>query len=120
MGRFLFDYEHMALANQYEVRMSFASLLISTGGNFQGIECVLYYTAREKKSLCDGSSIDGSEIRARYQSTVYREGKEESPITETCVQHRSHSLLTSLPKRDDLTQSTQTSSRFLQLKHMFT
>lgn len=31
-----------------------------------------------------------------------------------------YSLLTSLPKRDDLIQSTQTSSRFLQLKHMFT
>lgn len=46
--------------------------------------------------------------------------KEESSATEACLQPPSHSLLTSLPKRDDLTQSTQTSSRFLQLKHMFT
>ena len=81
---------------------------------------MLHYNAREKKSLYDGWSIDGSEVRARYQSTVYREGKEESSTTEVHAQPPSHSLLTSLPKRDDLTQSTQTSSRFLQLKHMFT
>ncbi len=97
-----------------------AYLLVSCDGIVQGVEGVLYYNAREKKSLCNGSSIDGSEVRARYQSTVYREGKEESSITEVQAQPPSHSLLTSLPKRDDLTQSTQTSSRFLQLKHMFT
>lgn len=81
---------------------------------------MLHYNAKEKKSLCDGSSTDGWDTKARYQSTVYRERKEESCVTEARLQPSSHSLLTSLPKRDDLTQSTQTSSRFLQLKHIFT
>ena len=81
---------------------------------------MLHYNDREKKSLGNSSSLTTSETRTRYQSTVILERKEESSVIEAHLQPPSHSLLTSLPKRDDLTQSTQTSSRFLQLKHMFT
>lgn len=51
----------------------FACLLVGSDEIVQRVEGVLHYNAREKKSLCDGSSINGSGTGARSQSTVYRE-----------------------------------------------
>ena len=86
----------------------------------------------KKKSTCHGSppNLDGPEDRNKvpYRVQCIRQrgnNKEEEAmsIAELCLPSRisqPYSLLTSLPKRDDLIQSTQTSNRFLQLKHMFT
>lgn len=79
----------------------------------------------EVKSIVMARPIDGSDSRVNYHSRVYlcRRKRRMNPHgfhRRLSFKPPSHSLLTSLPKRDDLIQSTQTSSRFLQLKHMFT
>ena len=77
--------------------------------------------------LASQSTAQKTRTRSHTDCSVSGKGEtkeeEEMSISKLCLPpqiSQPYSLLTSLPKRDDLIQSTQTSNRFLQLKHIFT
>lgn len=55
----------------YGFECELCMFLVSCEEPCQGVEGMLHYNAREKQSLCGGSSVDRLETRARCQDTVY-------------------------------------------------